>query len=184
MSVQRAAIRRAVAVLHAGGIVAYPTEGVWGLGCDPDNPAALERLIRLKGRDPAKGLILIADALEALADYIEIPSRMALRRARESWPGPVTWVFPAGPAVLPLLSGGRETVAVRVSAHPVVRALCAAYGKPLVSTSANRSGRPPARSRTEVRLRFPGVTLVPGALGGMDRPTPIREASTGHYLRR
>lgn len=182
--VARVAIRRAVSVLRAGGVIAYPTEAVWGLGCDPLQPQALQRLLALKARDPAKGLILIAAQMDQLVGFIEVPSRTALRRARETWPGPVTWVFPAGPLASPTLTGGRNTLAVRVSAHPVVQALCRACDHPLVSTSANRSGRSPARTRTELRLRFGSLPLVPGALGGLERPTAIREAATGNYLRR
>jgi L-threonylcarbamoyladenylate synthase len=92
-------------------------------------------------------------------------------------------VFPAGPDASPWLTGAHDTLAVRVSAHPVVRALCEAWGGPLVSTSANRAGQPPAMTRTQVQLRFAGLLVVPGALGRSERPTSIREAATGHYLR-
>lgn len=178
------AIRRAARqALVAGEVVAYPTEAVWGLGCDPRNETALRRVLTLKQRDPAKGLIVVASHIDQLEALIIIPSRAAYRRARLSWPGPNTWVFPAGPQASPWLTGAHDTLAVRVSAHPVVRALCEAWGGPLVSTSANRAGQPPATSRTQVQLRFPGTLVVPGALGSLARPTPIREAATGHYLR-
>ena len=179
-----AALRRAVRqTLAAGGVLAYPTEAVWGLGCDPFSDAALRQLLALKRRDPAKGLIVVASHIDQLDGLIVIPSRAAYRRARLSWPGPNTWVFPAGPDASPWLTGERDTLAVRVSTHPVVRDLCEAWVGPLVSTSANRSGQPPAMSRTQVQLRFADMLVVPGALGGSDRPTSIREAATGHYLR-
>lgn len=178
------ALRRAV--LHAlaeGELIAYPTEAVWGLGCDPYRDDALQQLLTLKRRAPAKGLIVVATRIEQLGALVAPPPRDAWARALVTWPGPATWVFPAGPAASSLLTGGRDTLAVRISAHPVVRALCEAWGGPLVSTSANRSGRAPARSRTEVQIRFPEVLAVPGALGGLDRPTPIRDVMTGHYWR-
>ena len=179
------ALRRAVRVLRAGGIVAVPTEAVWGFSCDPYNRAAVETLLRLKERDWRKGLIVVASELDHLAGLIESPSAMALKRAKATWPGAATWVFPAAPTAPMLVSGEHDSVAVRLTAHPLLRALCARWGGPLVSTSANRAGQPPARSVSELRLRFgPALTVVPGALGGMSRPTSIREAATGHILRR
>jgi L-threonylcarbamoyladenylate synthase len=178
------ALRRAVRhALAEGDVIACPTEAVWGLGCDPFREDALQRLLALKRRAPAKGLIVVATGIEQLGALVQLPPKDTLARALATWPGPATWVFPAGPAASPTLTGGRDTLAVRVSAHPVVRALCEAWGGPLVSTSANRSGRAPARSRTEVQIRFPEVLAVPGALGGLDKPTPIRDVMTGHYWR-
>ncbi len=131
-------------------------------------------------------MILIASEPEQIEAYIDVPSRMAWRRASTSWPGPATWVFPATDYCPPWISGDRDTVAVRVTAHPVARALCAAYGGALVSTSANRSSEPPALTANEVRLRLRnGVdAIVPGQLGDLDGPTIIRDAANGHILRR
>jgi L-threonylcarbamoyladenylate synthase len=179
-------LRPAVEALKAGEVVAYPTEAVWGLGCDPLNSAAIARLLTMKQREWDKGLILIAADFEQLEPYVEVPSRAAWRRARLSWPGPSTWVFPAAEDVPPWLTGNRDTLAVRVTAHPVASALCRAYDGAIVSTSANRSGEAPAMTATDVRLRFGRKlgALVPGVLGGLDRPTTIREVATGHILRR
>ena len=130
-------------------------------------------------------MILVASKLSQLERYIEIPSNNALKRATATWPGPATWVFPAAPTAPIWISGEHDSVAVRVTAHPVLAALCRRYGGALVSTSANRAGQPPVRSIAELRLRFgPELPAVPGALGGMQRPTSIREAATGHILRR
>lgn len=178
-------LRLAARELRRGAVVACPTEAVWGFSCDPLNQQAVTTLLTLKDRPAEKGLILVAAHLDQLAYFIEPPSRTALRRARDTWPGPATWVFPASPHTPPWITGAFDTVAVRVTAHPVLAALCARFGGALVSTSANRSGQPPCRSVTDVRLRFdPRLRVVPGATGGRAVPTPIREAATGHLLRR
>ena len=172
--------------VRRGGVVAYPTEAVWGLGCDPANALAVVRLLALKGRDPAQGFIVLAATEDHLAGLLAPLPSDAEARMRASWPGPVTWVVPAAPHVPEWLTGGRDTLAVRITAHPVAAALCRAAGGPLVSTSANRSGARPARSATEVRLQFGRRidALLPGPRGELDRPTPIREAVSGRYLRR
>lgn len=173
-------------LLRSGGVIAYPTEAVWGLGCDPQNRAAVYRLLRMKQRDWRKGLILIAADSEQLEPYIDVPSRMAWRRAAATWPGASTWVFPATDYCPPWISGDRDSVAVRVTAHPLASALCRSFGGAIVSTSANRSTEPPATSAAQARigLRNAFDLLLPGALGGLDRPTIIRDAASGHILRR
>jgi L-threonylcarbamoyladenylate synthase len=159
---------------------------VWGLGCDPRNEAAVERLLALKRRHWSKGLILVAADFEQLEPYVQLPSRTAQKRAFATWPGPATWVFPASDLTPMVVSGDRDTVAIRVSAHPVVRELCLAFGGPIVSTSANRAGHEPARSASAVRIQLGrGIdALVPGALGGLDKPTAIRDVISGLILRR
>ena len=178
-------LRRAADALAAGGVIACPTEAVWGLSCDPLNRAACMRLLSLKRRDWSKGLILVAADFEDLPTFVELPSNNAMKRATATWPGPATWVFPASPEAPTWLTGDHDSIAVRVTAHPVLRALCREFG-PLVSTSANRSGRQPARSISEVRLQFRDELdgIVPGALGGLAKPTTIRDVQTGHILRR
>jgi len=179
-------IRAAVETLRNGGVIAYPTEAVWGVGCEPQNRRAVERLLSMKRRDWRKGLILIASDPDQLLPYLDVPSRMAWRRATTSWPGPSTWVFPATDFCPAWISGDRDSVAVRVTAHPIARALCAAYDGPIVSTSANRSTEPPARTAAEVRrnLRNRIDFVMPGLLGGLEAPTMIRDAANGHILRR
>lgn len=171
--------------LAAGGVIAYPSEAVWGLGCEPRNHHALLRLLVLKRRAPNKGLILIASDFAQLDPYLGAVSAKMLKPALESWPGPHTWVVPAADWVPEYLTGGRETLAVRVTAHPVAAALCSAYGGPIVSTSANVSGAPAARTALRVRRQFgPALDyLLAGELGGLDRPTTIRMLSTGKLLR-
>ncbi len=175
----------AVRVLDAGGIVGHPTEGVYGLACDPLDANAAARLIGLKGRPPEAGFILIADDEARLAPWLGKLPAAARRRMRRTWPGPVTWVAPAGEAVPDWITGGRGTVAVRVTAHPVAAALCAAFAGALVSTSANRHGRPPAREALAARRALGGAVdlYLPGRAGPLGGPTEIRDALTGAVLR-
>ncbi|GHA82572.1 Sua5/YciO/YrdC/YwlC family protein [Cognatilysobacter bugurensis] len=173
--------------LRRGAVLAYPTEAVWGLGCDPFDEAAVLRLLALKDRPVDKGLILIAAArsqLDGLLDWDRVP---AARRNEidASWPGPNTWVVPATARVPRWISGVHAGVAVRVSAHPVVIALCNAFGGALVSTSANPAGAPAPSTLSsldpDLRTRLDGI--VEGETGGLDRPTVIRDALSGAALR-
>ncbi|MCJ7558236.1 MAG: Sua5/YciO/YrdC/YwlC family protein [Gammaproteobacteria bacterium] len=178
-------LRQATNVLWQGGIIAYPTEGIWGLGCLPLELDAIHRILTIKQRAPDKGLILVAANFDQLEPYLA-PLPLANRKAMlDTWPGPVTWVAPAARWVPMDITGGRSTVALRVSAHAGVQALCRAADSALVSTSANRSGRSPARSLLETRLRF-GMevdNIVPGKVGTLTGPTEIRDALSGKILR-
>ena len=179
--------KQAAGSLRDGGVVLYPTEAVWGLGCDPFHAPAMQRLLALKQRPQAKGMIVIAAdfaQLESLLDLSRLPPE---RRAAvlASWPGPNTWALPCRDDLPESLRGAHDTLAARVTAHPVAAALCRAFGAPLVSTSANLSGQPPPRSRALIDPRIlQGVdAVVAGDTGGLERPTPIRDARTGDLLR-
>lgn len=178
-------LRQAARALARGGIAAYPTEGVWGLGCDPDNPDALARLLALKQRPAGKGLILITYTFAALAPYLGELDSAIQARALATWPGPVTWLWPAAPGLDRRLRGDHDTVAVRVTAHPLAAALCQRFGGPIVSTSANLAGHRPARSALQARLRLGARidVVVPGATGGLNGPTEIRDGRSGRILR-
>lgn len=175
----------ALAALRRGGIVAYPTEAVYGLGCDPANAAAVARLLELKQRPQSKGLILIAADEAALQRWLAPIDAATGARIRPTWPGPTTWLMPAADDCPVNLRGEHETLAVRVTAHPVAAGLCRAWGGALVSTSANRSGGDPVRDADAARQLFgAGVdAVVEGAVGELERPTPIRDARTGQTLR-
>ncbi len=180
-------LRQAARVFHEGGLIAYPTEAVYGLGCDPANGAAVVRLLELKQRPIEKGLILIASSMDQLEPYIDWEALTAVQRARiaQSWPGPYTWLIPTRAATPAWLRGQHTTLAVRITAHPIAAALCAAAGSALVSTSANLSGRRPARTALEVR-RALGDRLdyiLPGAVGGATKPSTITDAVTGRLVR-
>lgn len=176
---------RAVAALRRGGIVAYPTEAVYGLGCDPANAAAVARLLDLKQRPQSKGLILIAADQAALQPWLAPLDAATEARIGPTWPGPTTWLLPAAADCPEFLRGEHDTLAVRVTAHPIAAALCRAWGGALVSTSANPSGGEPVRDAAAARTLFgAGVdAVVEGAVGGRERPTPIRDARTGRTLR-
>ncbi|AKC86505.1 Sua5/YciO/YrdC/YwlC family protein [Pseudoxanthomonas suwonensis] len=181
------AIDEAVPLLLRGGLLAYPTEAVWGLGCDPDNEAAVLRLLELKQRPVEKGLILVAAHLDPLRRWLDLPALPPERLATvlASWPGPHTWVMPAAADAPHWVTGGRDSIAIRISAHPVVAALCEGFGGALVSTSANRGGEPPAYTRAELDPVLDQAVdgIVAGETGGLAQPTPIRLALDGSVLR-
>ena len=177
----------AATALQAGGVIAYPTEAVWGLGCDPRDEAAVLRLLAIKQRTVDKGLILIAAQYEQLRPFLDITAVPTERLAEvlASWPGPHTWVLPASNDAPRWITGAHAGIAVRISAHPPVIDLCNAYGGALVSTSANRAGQPTALVRETLDPQvLEGVDgLVDGETGGLGAPTAIRDALTGATIR-
>jgi len=183
----RIAAGAAADLLRDGGVVAYPTEAVWGLGCDPRSEAATLRLLALKQRDVAKGLILIAADEAQLAPFVDLDALDETRRAtvRESWPGPNTWIVPASLDAPSWITGEHQGIAVRVTAHPGVIALCRAFAGAVVSTSANRAGMPAAAAFEALDPAIlAGVdALLEGETGGLARPSAIRDARTGAVLR-
>jgi L-threonylcarbamoyladenylate synthase len=175
----------AVRSLRSGGVVAYPTEAVWGVGCDPGNEGALLKLLALKQRDADKGLILVAADILQFGKLLRSLTPAQRQQLSASWPGPTTWLLPHCGLVHPLIHGRFSTVALRVSRHPVVAALCRGFGGPLVSTSANTRGRQPARDAIAVRRYFGGGLdyLLAGTLGGASRPSEIRDLVSGRIIR-
>lgn len=179
------------AILAQQGVIAYPTEAVWGYGCDPFSAVAVGRLLTLKQRDWRKGVILVAADEEQLSPLLSPLTAQHRALLRDSWPGPHTWVIPDRDQWLPRwVKGQHQSVAVRVSSHPVVRALCDAWGGPLVSTSANRSGHPPARTELALRLDeradprgLRADFIVPGATLGLAKPTAIRDLLSQRTVR-
>lgn len=178
-------LRLALRCLQRGGLLAYATEAVWGLGCDPLRLATVQRLLEIKQRPMHKGLILVAAHFADLEPFLQPLHQSLYNRVMDSWPGPVTWLLPAQHWVPPELRGQHDTLAVRISAHPQVRALCEAFGGAIISTSANPAQRPPARNAGQVRRYFHGAIdhLLPGATGGASAPSEIRDARSGRVLR-
>ncbi len=180
-------LSQAQTALQQGEVIAYPTEGVFGVGCDPDNPKAIEKLLQLKQRPVEKGLILIAGSYQQLKPYIDESqlTQEQLARVKESWPGPVTWIMPASKKVSHWVSGQFDSIAVRVTDHPLVQEICASFGKPITSTSANLSGQPPCITTEEVELQLGNqlVVIVKGETGGRNRPSAIKDARTLQVIR-
>ncbi len=180
-------IHEAATVLQTGGVVAYPTEGVWGLGCDPRDQEAVLRLLAIKQRTVDKGLILIASHLDQLRPFLDIAAMPIdnLAAVLASWPGPHTWIMPASSDAPQWITGVHAGIAVRISAHAPVIELCNAFGGALVSTSANLSGQPAPRTRMgldpELLRQVEGV--LHGETGGRSAPTVIHDAITGAALR-
>lgn len=176
-------INRAGRILRCGGVVAYPTEGVFGLGCLPDDAEAVGRILSIKGRDPTRGLILIASNVAQLLTRISLPN--AASELSNPSDQPVTWIVPPAEYLPYWICGKHDGIAVRLTSHPVAAALCDAADSALISTSANLSGRPPARSRHVLRRCFHGLVdyIVPGQCGSANKPTEIRVLTSGKVLR-
>ena len=173
------ALRAAADVIRRGGVIAYPTETVYGLGADPFNPGAVQRVFDLKGRDAAKALILLVGADADLATVAVEVSEAARSLMKAFWPGPLTLVLRASPNLPGAILGGTDSVAVRRSSHPVARGLTHLVAGPITSTSANRSGRPPCRSAPEVAATFrTGLDLIlDGGPSPGGRPSTILDVS-------
>lgn len=182
----RAALSDVLQALQQEEVIAYPTEAVFGLGCDPDSEKAVNALLALKQRPWQKGLILIAANYKQLKPYVDDSTLTDSQRETifSVWPGPVTWVIPARLETPRWLTGSFDSLAVRVSDHPLVQQLCCQYGKPLVSTSANLSGQEPCRTIEEVRRQFgSSLPVLAGLVGGRLNPSEIRDALTGKHFR-
>jgi L-threonylcarbamoyladenylate synthase len=171
------------AVIHQGGVVLYPTEGVWGLGCDPLNDSAIARVLDIKQREPGKGLILVAANLEQLNDFVDWSQVDA--SSITGWPGFVTWILPAAASTSKLVTGDHETVACRVSDNETVRALCNAIGGALISTSANIAGDPSPQQFEAVDAEITSAVdaICEGETGCELSASPIRDALSGDVIR-
>lgn len=182
-------LHKALSILNTQGLIAYPTESVFGLGCDPDSELAIEKILSLKKRPACKGLILIAANIEQLQKYADfsVLTQQQLADIKQTWPGPVTWVVPAKKTLSKLISGDFNSVAVRVSAHPLVQKLCQQFGKAIISTSANLSGLPPCINYSQVNEMFAGQALlqeiINAPVSGLSEPSQIFNALTGERLR-
>ncbi|MBA2653676.1 MAG: threonylcarbamoyl-AMP synthase [Gammaproteobacteria bacterium] len=178
-------LQLAIDYLAQDEIIAYPTEGVYGLGCTAFNEETVLRLLQLKNRDVRKGLILIASHWNQIEDLIEPLSNLQHQTVNRTWPGPITWVFPASRKAPEWIRGEHNTIAIRFSNHPLAQALCEGFQKPIVSTSANLTGSTPARNYKEVAIYFNDKIpfILKGEVGGLNKTTSIRDVITGLVIR-
>lgn len=176
-------VKRAVEILRQGGVIAYPTEGVFGLGCLPDRLQSVQRLLNIKQRDPAKGLILIAADATLFASWIRLADGEAIPDADAK--RPVTWIVPANNRVDYLIRGDNDGIAVRITTNTVAKAISARLASPIVSTSANLSGQAVAANPEELQRQFCERVdyIVPGECGSSNAPSEIRILATGRILR-
>lgn len=178
-------LSQAARTIHRGGIIAYPTEAVFGLGCDPYNPMAVHRLLEIKHRPENKGLILIASDLSQLQPFIKPLTAEDKTLLAETWPGPHTWLLPAHEDTPRWLRGQHSSIAVRITAHPIAAALCETTGRALVSTSANLTGQRPATTPLQIHNQFPHALdfILNGKLGTEKGPSTIRDLTTKKLIR-
>lgn len=179
-------LKCATQALMRGGIIAYPTEAVWGLGCDPWNEQAVSKLLKIKQRPIHKGLILVASQWSQFEPLIDELSAPQIEQLKLSWPGTTTWLMPDPKGWVPQwIKGQHLSVALRVSAHPVVVALCDEFDAPVVSTSANLAGCEPARTQLEVAQAFSGQLdyVMSGKLGLCKQPSQVKDLVSGQVMR-
>lgn len=184
---ERERLKQAAQIIHQGGVIAYPTEAVYGLGCDPKNGDAVAKILRMKRRPAAKGVILIASSIEQLEPYVAFSrlDKNTFELIKDSWPGPNTWLIPAKQKAPSWLRGQHQTLAVRITNHPTAKGLCDAVQGAIVSTSANISSHPPATNAKQCRLIFKQQLdhIVKGTADPEAKPSTIRDAISGHIIR-
>ncbi len=180
---------QAVQHLRAGQVLAYPTEAVWGLGCDPFNAAAFAKILTLKQRHVEKGVILLAGNLSQVEPMLQRLPTTQQQQIIHSWQSPATerattWLLPHAGKIPEWITGQHELVAVRVTTHPLCMALCQAFGGFIVSTSANPATRQPARSLAQAQhYFFDHIGYVDGDLGACQQPSRIVDALSGKVIR-
>lgn len=176
--------RRIAAHLRRGGLIAYPTESCYGLGCDPDNRIAVQRLLKLKQRAQHKGLILIAASYRQVARYLHPVTPAQQQQLKIAGARAVTYLMPALHSAPRWLRGDHDTLAIRLTAHQQAAQLCRGVGSALVSTSANRSGQRPAKTYAQCRRLFGRkVWVLPGRVGKYKKPSTIATWAGGKIIR-
>ena len=177
-------IQQAAQKIKQGAVIAYPTEAVWGLGCDPYNEQAVQRILTIKQRPIHKGLILVAATIEQFAHLLTDVTEAQLQQLHATWPGPNTWLVAHHQRLPFWVTGQHHTVALRVSDHPLIQQLCTLTG-PIISTSANPAGLPAATSRLRVEQYFHGQLddVLDSDLGGYLSPSLIRDLASGRIIR-
>ena len=181
----KASLRRKLrAHIASGGLIAYATASCYGLGCDPRNPKAIQKLLHIKSRPRHKGLILIAHDFDRLAPFVNRLSPAAQQKAEKKWPGPHTWLMPASPKTSRFVRGKHEKVAVRVDAHPNAVEVCRVLRMAITSTSLNKAGWQPVRTYQEALRQFGSkVMVLPGRISRSKTPSTIQDFITDRIFR-
>jgi L-threonylcarbamoyladenylate synthase len=174
--------------LKTGGVIAYPTEAVFGLGCDPTNRQAVQKILRIKSRPQHKGLILVADCFSRLESFVAPLNQSQLHTMQKTWGNPQkphTWIVPAAKHCPKWLTGRHQSIAIRVSNHPYTAKLCKDIGMALVSTSANQSGHQAAKTYKQCRQFFEAqVQALTGKTAGAKKPSTIQDLMTQKIIRK
>ncbi|THB67450.1 MAG: tRNA threonylcarbamoyladenosine biosynthesis protein RimN [Gammaproteobacteria bacterium] len=171
-----------------GGVIAYPTEAVFGLGCNPFDEDAINKIMAIKSRSLRKGVIVIASDSSQITPFIKPLFHLGQKRKQEilaSWPGANTWILPAKPSIPKWLTGEHDTIAIRITNHPVAKEICRFYKGAIVSTSANHHGYTPAVTAMECHryLKIKPDYIHPGKVGNNSKPSSIRDGISGKVLR-
>lgn len=172
--------------LHKGAVIAYPTESVWALGCDPHNITAIKQLLSMKGREESQGFILVAGAWQEFSPYFPNLFYKQIKLIKTLGTHPCSWLVEDTTDSFPvIIRGEHPKIAIRISHHKPIKKFTRLYGKPLVSTSANPSGQAPARTIKQLTSYFGEQIscVLPGPLGGWKNVSHIRDLETGKFLR-
>lgn len=182
-------VKQAANIISDGGVIAYPTSSIWGLGSSISNDLAITKLCKIKQRPADKGLIIIAGAWQQLANYFPHLSDEQIDKIITSSDSPCTWLVEDNSnKVNPNIKGSNTTVAIRIDQHPFVKQLCMQLGEPITSTSANPTGKAPAQNANEVREYFSeSVDYIAAGdwqYSPSNKPSDIRDLASGEYIRR
>ena len=175
-------LQQATRCVQQGGIIAYPTESVYGLGCDPLNINAVEKLLHIKNRSIEKGLILLSDNLEKLLPFIDATDAQCQQLTQSQ---NITWLIKTRKQTPCWLTGQHKKIAVRITQHPIARALCKHLEQPIISSSANPTTKNAAKTRLQVQQYFQQQIdfVVPGSVGALNKPTQIIDMDSQRILR-
>jgi L-threonylcarbamoyladenylate synthase len=179
-------IKRLSNAIENGAVIAYPTDTIWGFGCHPMLASSAIRILNIKHRPVSKGLILLSSRIEYCAPYIDPGlSQQQIDLVRQENQHPVTWLVPASRNCPVWLRGEFPTVAVRITDHPFIEALCSEMHAPIISTSANRHRRAVIRNALQARRQFGGELnhIVTGFNRGTNHPSEIKSLATGDTIR-
>lgn len=182
-------LEQAITCLKQGDVIAYPTEAVWGLGCDPFQQQAFEKILQLKQRPIEKGVILLSESIariEPLLASLDPPIRqqvIASWQHQNRHSRATTWLLPVTNDIPIWIYGDHDRVAIRVTQHSICQQLCIGFDNLIVSTSANPAGLEAAKTAVNVANYFSGIAILSGEIGQSPEPSRILDAVTGKVIR-